>query len=1226
MNSRLTRSAQATGAPVGMTSLGAAGGQWHSLNRMGDKEKESRALMGVLTPSPNDLASKARYFGLRFELRSTLNVLCVLNTRPSESESLTRLVRKRIGVFRQELLLAREFLRRRSSPDVGMGITHALEEDGEATGENIDGTTAGVVHLAWRILSHEEKLANAGPDDAGSIDVEGQMATWLKDAAAGLFVKRALPSENREFSSGSGEFRAAAKGVNGEAENISPVEVVIHRQLLHDVVLRRGDEATPMRAVVQDMITLGAHLMVPLEMLRSSNRWILIHEDVRYTLEDQLFHYRGVSEYHGMPEDAIRRLWRELWAVWLAAWRRRDRLWGGAPDDLQGGLEEGDDRAFGPITASGVGVQLGGHSHGVAPTSRRTWYVLRYPLATLLRGLQAPSSADLLGESPEGKTATPLFDVSYDDLSAAMVAPYLSPECYVRLRSRCAKAGTHESGEAQGGVLVIHRFSDDAWNIAVIVIEAMLCGFNLYDANLCHLSPASLASVSAEATMPACGAPTPTHSIYADLVFCLVRYHSIALPAAQNFLYATLEAFGRVVRGFDASNPRDRNRASSAVGNPTNPPQPSPDPTRLAEDWLGYVQLRYGKDFITGLLHEVATTGLCWTRDARWQAFRRCALPTSPGLKKKDPSTGTGMETTPLPNSTDEEKRKVVEGTSWLTSSKIGIASSVVPEDVGIACRPGSPGRPLTSYHVLHRLRIPLLPLLPESNLHALRGWRPHTDKGGEEVREGDGWFISEVWSELQEWLHTAELETSSRDGAESTGIARQGVRFSLLMRLIEQGILHECSRKKPSSNDALRVASRQQLRQLPKESIQPAKAPPAGGGIGSEADRPPKETDAHGSPDDVLANHPFIRQFTERGQLSAYLSAIAPPGTPPSLLPTPTVFLSEGTIRELLRGRGSNPQRAPQPHSDPHPRRVGGSLRMFFGGPQGGIPAGRTDGEAGGIHPRLLRALQPPLEREVARQLWFIAELRRRMSFTTPLADRARAVRAFLLEQSRALNTVIVPIPPTIRGEVWGVLLGVPPAPQRERLYARGKVAAAAAATASSFAIDRQLSVDIPRCHQYHPLLASEDGHEKLRRVIKSCLALSPALGYWQGIDSLCAVLLSVSFTDEALVGVTLLHLIQRYLPYHHPHPDAVGREILDPVHPPPALSPWRSSFITSRFACNTAIRCSRPISSASATSPHSTSRWVGCSPFSRTPFRPDGSTPSGISSLCISSSPRTG
>lgn len=46
----------------------------------------------------------------------------------------------------------------------------------------------------------------------------------------------------------------------------------------------------------------------------------------------------------------------------------------------------------------------------------------------------------------------------------------------------------------------------------------------------------------------------------------------------------------------------------------------------------------------------------------------------------------------------------------------------------------------------------------------------------------------------------------------------------------------------------------------------------------------------------------------------------------------------------------------------------------------------------------------------------------------------------------------------------------------------------------------DRQIEVDIPRCHQYDELLSSPQGHVKFRRVLKAWVVSHPDLVYWQG------------------------------------------------------------------------------------------------------------------------------
>ena len=78
---------------------------------------------------------------------------------------------------------------------------------------------------------------------------------------------------------------------------------------------------------------------------------------------------------------------------------------------------------------------------------------------------------------------------------------------------------------------------------------------------------------------------------------------------------------------------------------------------------------------------------------------------------------------------------------------------------------------------------------------------------------------------------------------------------------------------------------------------------------------------------------------------------------------------------------------------------------------------------------------------------------------------------------------------------------------------------------------MDRQIEVDIPRCHQYNELLASPQGHRKLKRVLKAWVMSNPQLVYWQGLDSLCAPFLLLNFNNESLAWACLSKFIPKYL-----------------------------------------------------------------------------------------------
>lgn len=79
----------------------------------------------------------------------------------------------------------------------------------------------------------------------------------------------------------------------------------------------------------------------------------------------------------------------------------------------------------------------------------------------------------------------------------------------------------------------------------------------------------------------------------------------------------------------------------------------------------------------------------------------------------------------------------------------------------------------------------------------------------------------------------------------------------------------------------------------------------------------------------------------------------------------------------------------------------------------------------------------------------------------------------------------------------------------------------------------DRQISVDIPRCHQYNDLLASPMGHLKLTRILKAWLKHNEKRGYvyWQGLDSLASPFVILNFNNEPLAFASFNAFINKYL-----------------------------------------------------------------------------------------------
>uniref|UniRef100_A0A336N1J6 CSON008633 protein n=1 Tax=Culicoides sonorensis TaxID=179676 RepID=A0A336N1J6_CULSO len=137
------------------------------------------------------------------------------------------------------------------------------------------------------------------------------------------------------------------------------------------------------------------------------------------------------------------------------------------------------------------------------------------------------------------------------------------------------------------------------------------------------------------------------------------------------------------------------------------------------------------------------------------------------------------------------------------------------------------------------------------------------------------------------------------------------------------------------------------------------------------------------------------------------------------------------------------------------------------------------------------------------------------RMMLMSRLIQGYPYTRDMIIEQSRQFD-----IPPPLRGKIWSCILGV---------IKTGKYEWLDKETPTS--TDRQIEVDIPRCHQYDELLSSPDGHLKLKRLLKAWVVSHPHYVYWQGLDSLTAVFLHLNFNDEEIAYESLCKFISKYL-----------------------------------------------------------------------------------------------
>nr|XP_057902034.1 TBC domain-containing protein kinase-like protein [Doryrhamphus excisus] len=132
------------------------------------------------------------------------------------------------------------------------------------------------------------------------------------------------------------------------------------------------------------------------------------------------------------------------------------------------------------------------------------------------------------------------------------------------------------------------------------------------------------------------------------------------------------------------------------------------------------------------------------------------------------------------------------------------------------------------------------------------------------------------------------------------------------------------------------------------------------------------------------------------------------------------------------------------------------------------------------------------------------------------------RLLKAYPYKKNLVCKEARVDIPPLVRGLAWAALLGI-----------EGDIQAKYESIDKDTPIptDRQIEVDIPRCHQYDELLSSPQGHVKFRRVLKAWVVSHPDLVYWQGLDSLCAPFLYLNFDNEALAYSCMSAFIPKYL-----------------------------------------------------------------------------------------------
>nr|XP_018914620.1 PREDICTED: TBC domain-containing protein kinase-like protein isoform X2 [Bemisia tabaci] len=132
------------------------------------------------------------------------------------------------------------------------------------------------------------------------------------------------------------------------------------------------------------------------------------------------------------------------------------------------------------------------------------------------------------------------------------------------------------------------------------------------------------------------------------------------------------------------------------------------------------------------------------------------------------------------------------------------------------------------------------------------------------------------------------------------------------------------------------------------------------------------------------------------------------------------------------------------------------------------------------------------------------------------------RLIDAYPLKKSELIKEACKDIPPLYRGVIWAIILNV--IGDVEPVYTEID-------KETVTPTDRQIEVDIPRCHQYNELLSSKEGHLKLKRVLKAWVISHPEYVYWQGLDSLAAPFVYLNFSNESVAHACLSAFILKYL-----------------------------------------------------------------------------------------------
>ncbi|KAG0212206.1 hypothetical protein BGX33_003791 [Mortierella sp. NVP41] len=198
-------------------------------------------------------------------------------------------------------------------------------------------------------------------------------------------------------------------------------------------------------------------------------------------------------------------------------------------------------------------------------------------------------------------------------------------------------------------------------------------------------------------------------------------------------------------------------------------------------------------------------------------------------------------------------------------------------------------------------------------------------------------------------------------------------------------------------------------------------------------------------------------------------------------------------------------------------------SMRFTPGAPNGStlkLAASGSLGATGGMVAGMQSLAQQPTKTRVKVPLSIrekdLGYQYQRLSMFTDLLLQYPASRAEILHHSK------IDIPPLLRGKVWAAILGV--VGDYQQVYGEYD-------KYTEKSTDRQIELDVPRCHQYNQLMFSPSGHEKMKRLLKCWVEANEHLVYWQGLDSCCAPFLTLNFNDEALAFSCVQKFLPKYL-----------------------------------------------------------------------------------------------